>query len=192
MVAYSPISTHRHRVNTAPSCQIASTSTSNSNAIPTIPTVTAIASGHMAIGCRRRESMNSSIGATSIRRLLTVNRACQNKVPVHVRAKVAKNFTLLIIAHGLTCAVYVPLFGLQVNIFVILSSSYFSSFIFILFSHFPFVCDFPFAGIKFNLVSSRVMATAPDWTECRSIIDWNLFFNHITCMPIYKSNCAKN
>lgn len=32
-----------------------------------------------------------------------------------MRAKVAKNFTLLIVAHGLMCAVLIPLFGLQVR-----------------------------------------------------------------------------
>lgn len=64
---------------------------------------------------RRRESANSSIGATSIRRLLTVNRGCRHNIPMHIRTKVAKNFTFLIVAHGLMSAVLLPLFGLQVN-----------------------------------------------------------------------------
>lgn len=79
-------------------------------------TVTNTFHGNLSGGSRRRESMNSSIGATSIRRLLTVNRGCRHKISLHVRAKVAKNFTLLIVAHGLMCAVLIPLFGLQVNI----------------------------------------------------------------------------
>lgn len=63
---------------------------------------------------RRRESVNSSIGATSIRRLITLNnRNCRHKIPAHVRQKVTKSFTLLAVAHGLVCAVLVPIFGLQ-------------------------------------------------------------------------------
>lgn len=114
MAAYSPISSHRHRVNTAPPYQI---SAALSQPAPAVAPSTAAGAppGHAATGSRRRESMNSSIGATSIRRLLAVNRGCRHKVPVHVRAKVAKNFTLLIVAHGLACAVLVPLFGFQVK-----------------------------------------------------------------------------
>lgn len=63
---------------------------------------------------RRRESLNSSIGATSIRRLITLNnRNCRHKIPAHVRQKVGKSFTFLAVAHGLKCAVLVPIFGLQ-------------------------------------------------------------------------------
>lgn len=92
MAAYSPISSRSHRANLIlPPYQI-----------------------QLAAAARRRESVNSSIGATSIKRLLTINRGCRHKVPVHIRSKVAKNFTFLVIAHGLTCAILVPLFGLQV------------------------------------------------------------------------------
>lgn len=92
MAAYSPISSRSHRANlTLPPYQI-----------------------QLAAAARRRESVNSSIGATSIKRLLTINRGCRHKIPVHVRTKVAKNFRFLVIAHGLTCAILVPLFGLQV------------------------------------------------------------------------------
>lgn len=64
---------------------------------------------------RRRESANSSIGATSVRRLLTVNRGCHNKIPVHVRAKVVKNFIILVIGHSLISATLLPMIGLQVG-----------------------------------------------------------------------------
>lgn len=63
---------------------------------------------------RRRESANSSIG--SMRRLLTVNRGCRHKIPVHVRANVIKNFIFLVIAHGLISTTLLPLISLQVNI----------------------------------------------------------------------------
>lgn len=126
MAAYSPISSRNHRINTAPPYHISSTANS---AISTTAAFNAIGGGggggggtmantfhgNLLGNTRRRESINSSIGATSIRRLLTVNRGCRHKISLHVRAKVAKNFTLLIVAHGLMCAVLVPLFGLQVN-----------------------------------------------------------------------------
>ncbi|KAG4071375.1 hypothetical protein HA402_004079 [Bradysia odoriphaga] len=92
MTAYSPISSRSHRANlTLPPYQI-----------------------QLAAAARRRESVNSSIGATSIKRLLTINnRGCRHKVPEHIRLKVAKNFRFLVIAHGLTCAILMPLIGLQ-------------------------------------------------------------------------------
>ncbi|XP_019893944.1 uncharacterized protein LOC101899492 [Musca domestica] len=90
--AYSPISTRSHRVNPVSSYHVQA----------------ALAAS------RRRESINSSIGATSIRRLISLNnRNCRYKVPAHVRQKVTKCFTLLALAHGLMCAVLVPIFGLQ-------------------------------------------------------------------------------
>lgn len=93
MIAYSPISSRSHRANlTLPPYQI-----------------------QLAAAARRRESINSSIGATSIKRLLTINRGCRHKVPAHIRSKVAKNFRFLVIAHGLYSSILVPLFGLQVN-----------------------------------------------------------------------------
>lgn len=113
MTGYSPISTRNHRVNTMPS------TTTNPLISTTAATITAASNATGSGGgggSRRRESLNSSIGATSIRRLLAVNRGCRHKIPVHIRAKVARNFTFLILAHGLMCAVLVPLFGLQVSI----------------------------------------------------------------------------
>lgn len=95
MAAYSPISSRSHRTGIAPIPYHMQTSAAN----------------------RRRESVNSSIGATSVRRLLTVNRGCRHKIPVHVRAKVLKNFMLLIIAHGMMCAALMPVVGLQVSDF---------------------------------------------------------------------------
>ncbi|XP_058822578.1 uncharacterized protein LOC131684068 [Topomyia yanbarensis] len=68
------------------------------------------------LGNRRRDSGNSSIGATSVRRLLTVNNrsyGCRHKIPAHVRSKVIKTFILLTIAHGLMCTALFPLIGLQ-------------------------------------------------------------------------------
>lgn len=63
---------------------------------------------------RRRESINSSIGATSIRRLITLNnRNCRHKVPAHVRQRVWRQFTCLSIAHGLMSAVLLPVMALQ-------------------------------------------------------------------------------
>lgn len=116
MSAYSPISSRSHRVNTLPPYQISATAnTTVSTAVAPVTAATISSSGNANTGgSRRRESLNSSIGATSIRRLLAVNRGCRHKIPVHIRAKVAKNFTFLILAHGLTCAVLVPFFGLQV------------------------------------------------------------------------------
>ncbi|XP_046803468.1 uncharacterized protein LOC111685935 isoform X1 [Lucilia cuprina] len=90
--AYSPISTRSHRINPVSSYHVQA----------------ALAAS------RRRESINSSIGATSIRRLITLNnRNCRHKIPAHVRQKVGKSFTFLALAHGLKCAVLVPIFGLQ-------------------------------------------------------------------------------
>lgn len=99
-------------------------------------------------GSRRRESVNSSIGANSIRHLLSIRRSigynctgsgggtirdhrgiansrssgtgglgagCRHKFPPHVKAKVARNFAILCAAHALSCAILVPLFGLQVR-----------------------------------------------------------------------------
>uniref|UniRef100_A0A1B0CSB0 Uncharacterized protein n=2 Tax=Lutzomyia longipalpis TaxID=7200 RepID=A0A1B0CSB0_LUTLO len=94
MTAYSPISSRSHRVG--PQNQ---------------PPLGGL--GGLVNPRPRRESINSSIGANSVRRLLTVNRGCRHKIPVHVRAKVIKNFILLVIAHGLTTAALVPLIGLQ-------------------------------------------------------------------------------
>lgn len=120
MAAYSPISSGNHRINTAPPYHIPTTANSSQTTGTTFNIISgsvanALTHGNLAGSSRRRESMNSSIGATSVRRLLTVNRGCRHKIPLHVRAKVAKNFTFLIIAHGLMCAVLIPLFGLQVN-----------------------------------------------------------------------------
>lgn len=117
MATYSPISSRNNRINTAPPYHISSTANSSQTTATTFNAISGNASthGNLMGSSRRRESMNSSIGATSIRRLLTVNRGCRHKIPPQVRAKVAKNFTLLIIAHGLMCAVLIPLFGLQVN-----------------------------------------------------------------------------
>uniref|UniRef100_A0A182JD23 Uncharacterized protein n=2 Tax=Anopheles atroparvus TaxID=41427 RepID=A0A182JD23_ANOAO len=64
----------------------------------------------------RRDSVNSSIGATSVRKLLTVqNRSygCRHKIPSHVRSRVTKNFVLVAIAHGFMCTALVPLVVLQ-------------------------------------------------------------------------------
>lgn len=117
MAAYSPISSRNHRINTAPPYQI---STINSTIAATASfnvggNLTNTFHSNLSGSSKRRESMNSSIGATSVRRLLTVNRGCRHRISLQVRAKVMKNFTLLIIAHGLMCAILIPLFGLQVK-----------------------------------------------------------------------------
>lgn len=94
MAAYSPISSRAHRINVIPSYQVQA----------------ALAAS------RRRESINSSIGANSIRRLLTLNnRSCRHKIPPQVKAKIYKNFTFLAIAHGLLCAILIPLIGIQAS-----------------------------------------------------------------------------
>lgn len=129
MARYSPISSRNHRINTAPPYHITTANSTISttaayNVGGTLPN-----NGNLSGSSRRRESINSSIGATSIRRLLTVNRGCRHKISSNVRAKVAKNFTLLIIAHGLMMAVLIPLFGLQVCCwFYIHSTSSYSMF----------------------------------------------------------------
>lgn len=125
MLGYSPISSRNHRIVAAAAPPYHISSNANSIVQSNFASATAAATttgvtvsntlhGNLSGSSRRRESMNSSIGATSIRRLLTVNRGCRHRISLHVRAKVAKNFTLLILAHGLMCAVLVPLFGLQV------------------------------------------------------------------------------
>ncbi|KAH8386915.1 hypothetical protein KR093_003461 [Drosophila rubida] len=94
LAAYSPspISTRSHRINPVSSYQVQA----------------ALAAS------RRRESINSSIGATSIRRLITLNnRNCRHKVPAHVRQKVWRQFTCLSVAHGLMSAVLLPVMALQ-------------------------------------------------------------------------------
>ncbi|XP_030379378.1 UNC93-like protein [Scaptodrosophila lebanonensis] len=90
--AYSPISTRSHRINPVSSYQVQA----------------ALAAS------RRRESINSSIGATSIRRLISLNsRNCRHKVPAHVRQKAWRHFSCLTIAHGLMSAVLLPVLALQ-------------------------------------------------------------------------------
>ncbi|KAH8416512.1 hypothetical protein KR222_006915 [Zaprionus bogoriensis] len=94
LTAYSPspISTRSHRINPVSSYQVQA----------------ALAAS------RRRESINSSIGATSIRRLITLNnRNCRHKVPAHVRQKVWRQFSCLSVAHGLMSAVLLPVMALQ-------------------------------------------------------------------------------
>lgn len=126
MAAYSPISSRNHRIS-APPYHISSTANSANSTTATASgaavynvggTQPNTFHGNLSGSSRRRESINSSIGATSIRRLLTVNRGCRHKISSHVRAKIAKNFSQLIIAHGLMCAVLIPLFGLQVFLFL--------------------------------------------------------------------------
>lgn len=108
MLRYSPISNRNHRVqSTTPPFHIPT-------ANPTIASTYAAGYLMRSGSSRRRDSINSSVGATSLRRLLTINRGCRNKIPLHVRSKVAKNFAFLVLSHGLMCAVLIPLFGLQV------------------------------------------------------------------------------
>lgn len=90
MVTYSPISSQSHRTGHL------------SNHIHQ----------HLSSN-RRRESMNSSIGATSVRRLLAVNRGSRHRIPSHIRSKILKDFTFLSIAHGLCWAILIPIFGMQ-------------------------------------------------------------------------------
>ncbi|XP_058119193.1 uncharacterized protein LOC131288148 [Anopheles ziemanni] len=96
---YSPASNRSHRISVgptfAPTYQFQSSSLGNRH---------------------RRDSVNSSIGATSVRKLLTVqNRSygCRHKIPSHVRSRVTKNFVLVAIAHGFMCTALVPLVVLQ-------------------------------------------------------------------------------
>ncbi|XP_055906076.1 protein unc-93 homolog A [Eupeodes corollae] len=92
LAAYSPMSNRSHRINPITPYQVQA----------------ALAAS------RRRESINSSIGATSIRRLLTLNsRCCRHKIPAHIQSKVWKDFTFLTVGHGLMCAILLPLIGLQ-------------------------------------------------------------------------------
>ncbi|XP_017045961.1 UNC93-like protein isoform X2 [Drosophila ficusphila] len=88
----SPISTRSHRINPVSSYQVQA----------------ALAAS------RRRESINSSIGATSIRRLITLNnRNCRHKVSAQVRQKVWRQFSCLSLAHGLMNCVLLPVMALQ-------------------------------------------------------------------------------
>lgn len=92
MVTYSPISSQSHRINISNHLQQQQLHLSN---------------------IRRRESMNSSIGATSVRRLLAVNRGSRHRVPSHIRSKILKDFIFLAVAHGLCWAILIPIFGMQ-------------------------------------------------------------------------------
>uniref|UniRef100_A0A182RXI5 Uncharacterized protein n=1 Tax=Anopheles funestus TaxID=62324 RepID=A0A182RXI5_ANOFN len=96
---YSPASNRSHRISVGPTFAAAYQFQSSS------------------LGNRhRRDSVNSSIGATSVRKLLTVqNRSygCRHKIPSHVRSKMMKNFILIAIAHGFMCTALVPLIVLQ-------------------------------------------------------------------------------
>lgn len=201
MAAYSPISSRNHRI--APPYYISNTANSvvQSNAVSGTAAAagaaatagTAIAStfhGNLSGSSRRRESINSSIGATSIRRLLTVNRGCRHKISVNVRAKVAKNFTLLIVAHGLMCAVLIPLFGLQVNNLCFLffqSLNYHFSTTFI--QLFPELFLSFHAGIKFNVVSSRDMVITENWSKCWTITIEFMLSHYIRNIAIDNSTC---
>uniref|UniRef100_A0A182MAR1 Major facilitator superfamily associated domain-containing protein n=1 Tax=Anopheles culicifacies TaxID=139723 RepID=A0A182MAR1_9DIPT len=99
MTNYSPASNRSHRISVgatfAAAYQFQSSSLGNRH---------------------RRDSVNSSIGATSVRKLLTVqNRSygCRHKIPSHVRSKMMKNFILVAVAHGFMCTALVPLIVLQ-------------------------------------------------------------------------------
>uniref|UniRef100_A0A182NSC4 Uncharacterized protein n=1 Tax=Anopheles dirus TaxID=7168 RepID=A0A182NSC4_9DIPT len=96
---YSPASNRSHRISVG----------------PTFPAAYQFQSS--SLGNRhRRDSVNSSIGATSVRKLLTVqNRSygCRHKIPAHVRTKMMKNFILVAVAHGFMCTALVPLVVLQ-------------------------------------------------------------------------------
>uniref|UniRef100_A0A182YGA6 Uncharacterized protein n=1 Tax=Anopheles stephensi TaxID=30069 RepID=A0A182YGA6_ANOST len=96
---YSPASNRSHRISVG----------------PTFPAAYQFQSS--SLGNRhRRDSVNSSIGATSVRKLLTVqNRSygCRHKIPSHVRSKMMKNFILVAVAHGFMCTALVPLIVLQ-------------------------------------------------------------------------------
>lgn len=202
MAAYSPISSRNHRIappyhisNTANSVvqsNVVSGTAAAAGAAGAAAASTAIAStfhGNLSGSSRRRESANSSIGATSIRRLLTVNRGCRHKISVNVRAKVAKNFTLLIVAHGLMCAVLIPLFGLQVKInlyFLFLPQSSTYHFLTTLLNYFLVHFD---AGIKFIVVSSRDMAVTENRSECRTITVEFMLSHHIGNIAIDNSTC---
>ncbi|XP_053679823.1 uncharacterized protein LOC128730769 [Anopheles nili] len=96
---YSPASNRSHRISVgptfAPAYQFQSSTLGNRH---------------------RRDSVNSSIGATSVRKLLMVqNRSygCRHKIPSHVRSKMMKNFILVAVAHGFMCSALVPLVVLQ-------------------------------------------------------------------------------
>uniref|UniRef100_A0A6E8V3R5 Uncharacterized protein n=2 Tax=Anopheles coluzzii TaxID=1518534 RepID=A0A6E8V3R5_ANOCL len=96
---YSPASNRSHRISVG----------------PTFPATYQFQSS--SLGNRhRRDSVNSSIGATSVRKLLTVqNRSygCRHKIPSHVRSKMTKNFILVAVAHGFMCTALIPLIVLQ-------------------------------------------------------------------------------
>ncbi|ALC49530.1 CG3078 [Drosophila busckii] len=87
----SPVSTRSYRINPVSSVQVQA-ALSNS---------------------RRRDSINSSIGANSVNRLITLNRTCHNRVPGHIRRLVSHRFTCMCIAHSLMCAVLLPIMALQ-------------------------------------------------------------------------------
>lgn len=68
---------------------------------------------------RRRDSLNSSIGATSVRRLIAVVRNTNSKCgPVYSRRILIRNLILLSISHFLITAAFLPFLALQGSVSV--------------------------------------------------------------------------
>ncbi|XP_074029616.1 uncharacterized protein [Leptinotarsa decemlineata] len=80
---------------------------------------------HLQGGPRRRDSMNSSIGATSVRRLLAVVRgpgnggqSGRNGSPIYTKRVLLANLVVICISHLLSSAAYLPFLALQTSVSV--------------------------------------------------------------------------
>lgn len=74
---------------------------------------------NLAHNIRRRDSLNSSIGATSVRRLIAVVRNTNSKYgPVYSRRVLIRNLILLSISHFLITAGFLPFLALQGSVSV--------------------------------------------------------------------------
>ncbi|CAH1118483.1 unnamed protein product [Phaedon cochleariae] len=77
---------------------------------------------HQQSGFKRKDSINSSIGATSVRRLLAVVRGGGSSQPGHggtpviTRRVLIANLTIVCISHLLTSAAYLPFLALQASV----------------------------------------------------------------------------
>lgn len=76
-------------------------------------------SRNLAHSIRRRDSLNSSIGATSVRRLIAVVRNTNSKCgPVYSRRTLIRNLMLLSVTHFLITAGFLPFLALQGSVSV--------------------------------------------------------------------------
>lgn len=80
----------------------------------------AVANASSAGGNKRRDSLSSSAGASSVRRLIEVVRTTpSNMGPVYSRRLLCRNYVTLCLGHGAAAAALVPFMALQVSSHII-------------------------------------------------------------------------